>query len=616
MNDPSFAETEELFSLFSTCTSILCSGVSADEFLDRIATIGPILAPSFVGRVSSVDKDNRRVFRLLGWHIYNQTPLPQHNYACDTQPAPGRNSPCLCGSGRKYKQCCLGFEDEIPFADYNLLRHVLDCLPKKSLAELPGSQVDVLAVVDAAMQWLEEDQDKRVLALLEPWFKAGVKMGRNHIPIFSLLMDLYYQRGNTVKRSRLLAQVLAAENKYLRSAGMQRKALILSDKQDIKGAWECFVTAQRLTPDDPMVAVLEITLLSASQEYKQVQDRARFWLMRFRNDRSITPEVLQLLEAFAENPQGTFNDLALGGNPELARLSNAFYDAGAPQVLYQIEDWDGQGCLMEHDTLAAAEQEWHSLFGSSKPMITYVYNDATEVWHNAELWLACLERNPLLWQSFDVLDDLAMAVDALDMHEVIENLLEPLLDRAVMLLDSVIGTLNWQAPIPWIIEHNRPALRCLAHRTFAYLEDDPTGDNFIVLAQRMLAINPNDNHGFREPLSLALIAKRKLQEMQDLAACYPDDLSPLAINSVLAAYLLGEKGKALSLLLSCGKQQKETIKMLLATSPRKPKINAEGYVVGGREQAWLYRQNALPLWQRDGALEWLETAWNSVKRKC
>ncbi len=26
-------------------------------------------------------------------------------------PAPGRNEPCHCGSGRKYKQCCLG-QDE------------------------------------------------------------------------------------------------------------------------------------------------------------------------------------------------------------------------------------------------------------------------------------------------------------------------------------------------------------------------------------------------------------------------------------------------------------------------------------------------------------------------
>ena len=28
-----------------------------------------------------------------------------------TTPHPGRNDPCHCGSGRKYKQCCLGKDE-------------------------------------------------------------------------------------------------------------------------------------------------------------------------------------------------------------------------------------------------------------------------------------------------------------------------------------------------------------------------------------------------------------------------------------------------------------------------------------------------------------------------
>jgi hypothetical protein len=29
-----------------------------------------------------------------------------------THPRPGRNEPCRCGSGRKYKQCCLEKDDK------------------------------------------------------------------------------------------------------------------------------------------------------------------------------------------------------------------------------------------------------------------------------------------------------------------------------------------------------------------------------------------------------------------------------------------------------------------------------------------------------------------------
>lgn len=41
----------------------------------------------------------------------------------------GRNEPCLCGSGKKYKKCCFGLDDAI--------KHVIDGWDiELSLAEL------------------------------------------------------------------------------------------------------------------------------------------------------------------------------------------------------------------------------------------------------------------------------------------------------------------------------------------------------------------------------------------------------------------------------------------------------------------------------------------------
>ena len=42
----------------------------------------------------------------------------------------GRNDPCPCGSGKKYKKCCLGKEDNpeysdiTKFADWNIVNKV------------------------------------------------------------------------------------------------------------------------------------------------------------------------------------------------------------------------------------------------------------------------------------------------------------------------------------------------------------------------------------------------------------------------------------------------------------------------------------------------------------
>ncbi len=54
----------------------------------------------------------------LGRAIWNAMPLPGNGFRPNPLPEPGRNSPCPCGSGRRYEQCCArrpllpGLEDE------------------------------------------------------------------------------------------------------------------------------------------------------------------------------------------------------------------------------------------------------------------------------------------------------------------------------------------------------------------------------------------------------------------------------------------------------------------------------------------------------------------------
>lgn len=48
-------------------------------------------------------------------------------------------------------------------------------------------------------------------------------------------------------------------------------------------------------------------------------------------------------------------------------------------------------------------------------------------------WLDFLARDRLAWQSFDVLDDLVLGVDALQLMVAGEAILEPLLARAIAL---------------------------------------------------------------------------------------------------------------------------------------------------------------------------------------
>ncbi len=54
----------------------------------------------FLGKL---DRDKQRKSQLPG---EDETPLPDPVEPIHSDEGPGRNDPCPCGSGKKYKKCC------------------------------------------------------------------------------------------------------------------------------------------------------------------------------------------------------------------------------------------------------------------------------------------------------------------------------------------------------------------------------------------------------------------------------------------------------------------------------------------------------------------------------
>ncbi len=75
----------------------------------------------------------RALATTLGPAIWNATPLPGHGFRTRPLPKPGRNDPCPCGSGRKYKDCCARATASPPLAQTALWPFVLDRLPANAL---------------------------------------------------------------------------------------------------------------------------------------------------------------------------------------------------------------------------------------------------------------------------------------------------------------------------------------------------------------------------------------------------------------------------------------------------------------------------------------------------
>jgi len=167
--------------------------------------------------------------------------------------------------------------------------------------------------------------------------------------------------------------------------------------------------------------------------------------------------------------------------------------APVPEAHYEVIDQGEAGRMLEpRQDLASVEQRWREAFPQTKPSLTATQHDFTGMWDEPEKWLEFLAGNSLAWQSFDVLDDLAMAIDALQTMGTGPSVLEPLLGRGTALLDANLDAgASGNGTLPWGWQENRPALRMLAHLVFRAqeaMDQGASGERFIELAERLIAL--------------------------------------------------------------------------------------------------------------------------------
>lgn len=613
---PEAPQAGDDFAFFlSIAAKLLVRSSEPKPFLDWAAEYGPKLLPAMAARAHPPVAE---MFRALGRQIYDAIPLPDAGFRPRQLPKPGRNDPCSCGSGRKYKHCCLRLEGApLPLHEFNLLRYVLDSLPAKRFGELPASHVDPDAVWDTARQWLEEHETRRAIALLEPWFAEGRGLTGRLEPMFDLLMDCYLDAGNEGKRRRLIEKALARGDRELRSGAMQRRAAVLADQGRRDEAWASFHDAQREDPTNPSLAHLELTLLASEGDFDRAGERARFWIatLERRRDPRLA-DLIGLLRAVAADPRGAMAGISRRMVPGAERLKALFDRAPAPAPRYRFEPSSGSAGPMSADaSLEREEARWRAAFPQRKPGLVATQHGDPSAWETSERWLAVLESSSDLWQSLDVLDDLAMAVDALPGLGSGHDLLEPMLERGTQLLRMNLEHCGLSdARFEWGWMQNRPALRMAAHLAFRRHEAHDWGP-FVALAEWILRLNPDDNHGLRDYLSRAYLESGATERVLEIFARYPGGGTALTMNAILAAHRCGRAGEALTMLGNAADRCSEAVSMLIAANPGPPRMKDGWIAVGGKDEAWLYRGECRHLWERDGALEWFKAAWKTVPRR-
>ena len=589
-----------------------------EDFTAWFVEAVPKLVPALLEQIPTDAAAVAQFLRVASRGLYGELPMPAHGLVATGQPKQGRNDACACGSGRKFKHCCGAVSMPPLFGHMNLLRYVLDAYPKSRLAEVASSRANLDAVADTAYQWDEEGDNARAAALLEPYFETQGPLSARLAPLFNLLMDNWLALGRKIKREQLIDDILLRGDKILRGDALQRRTTMLADRGDHAGAWRTFRQATELNPNDPALGFLEVTTLLSEGRTAEAQGRAQWWAAHLAKQRDPSlADLIERLREIAKDAHGGLMGVAMQANDQWRRLNQLFLTAPAPAVRHHFdvfteEDEDRAvhqvaAELVPDEELAKLEQLWQQTFQQAKPSMTTLQNGADEVWDNATDWLDLLHKNPSLWFSFDVLDDLVMAVDTIAWAGVPERLLVPMAERAAEQLRLTLESSGGgNIECHWGVWPNRPAMRPVAHLAFVCKEAG-NWQRFMELAHWLVfELNPNDNHGLRADLSCAHVRFARWSDVIAVDNRYANDMNPtLRLNALLATFVLGDTASAQQKLQQAAKDHPKAVKLLLERAP-KPVEPDSGYgiAVGGKYEAWLYVSEMRPFWEQHQALDW------------
>lgn len=598
--------------------------------------------------------------------VWNVTPLPRNGFRPEPIPEPGRNEPCPCGSGLKFKQCCQRAPALGGITAEMLWPLVLQALDGQTRSTaLTSRHLPREALLQFAASELDAGHSKVVAELLEPQFTEPLRAEDDIAgAMLNMLCNALEQgRGGKRRKLALLDRISKLPRRSpLRSEAWQRLACIRLDEGKGTLAWRAFQQAQRDDPGNEMLGMLEVQLLMGDGRLAEARERARFHAAALRRrGGSVDPELAKFYAQLSKDPVRTMADVSLRNdgapgkrlaacldrldNRPLPRYRLVAESASEPEGGSTLGDRLRQmGIAEEHiaDNVRKLEEQigsfpespepeetpldsqvlrppakiavlygaWRKLFKLDKPFsVQPLPFDDGSIWSPPVEagWSTFLETHPEAFDSLDVLDDLAAAValhPQADQLGVLERLAAPLLERAVAIIDDALAGVT-DARLLWIVAGNRPALRSLV-RLLAMEQARGGRKQALALGEQVLRLNPPDNHGLRYTLAEDYLASRDENACLQITAAFPDDPAPeLRFNEALALFRLGRAKGAVAALTRAHEMSPRVAAFLLPGRVRKPELSDMGVSLDGDDRAWLYRDAMRDVWKRTpGALEW------------
>lgn len=458
--------------------------------LDRLVQL-PLPAPWSVlaADYASPQQFGQSVARAL-WRVM---PLPTNDFRGFSLPDPGRNEPCFCGSGDKYKQCCeRRLQSVVAAVNPELLWDaVLPGLEPAAVARLATQgRVPLWPLGEYVADLAEDDRLEEAAACLAPIFAPPLRyIDDEAAALLADLSNLYAELGEFEAQDELLLTISQqAPRSFLRAEACHLMGGLLADEGAWDDAFDFLHAALDDTPEDPRLGVLELRLLVAVGQLEAASQAAARWRQLAEDTLAEPPppdepdELVELYRAAAVDPAGTLLAAILSELPEADAqfLADLPVHCQRPLPAFSLVPVDAppegeipaeaRVLLVTPAELDDLEREWRNVFPLAKPL-----GDGDEPADSSDPWIEpawrdLLAARPEAWDSLWVLDDLVTAIAQYEYPQVVtwtRGFRQIVLRRAQRIIAQALG----ERPItslPWECPENRPALRSL--RRLAALE--------------------------------------------------------------------------------------------------------------------------------------------------
>jgi hypothetical protein len=597
--------TPEQLAAWSTLLSAAARHLLKSDDLPTFADWAKVAVPVHLREMGmlpagqAVSEDEAALTCLMGRALHAAMPLPSRRYRPIKLALPERNEPCLCGSGRKFKHCCAPLVPGLPsFPPELCIGPVLRGLGKAGWAVLPQSHIQPGMVMQAAVSWMEDGHVGDAAAVLAHWLPKEGPIADDRAELLDLLGDLYADLDKPRKRKELAQAMVARGGKKVQAKGWQRLCAMAADAGKPGEAAEAFKQAQRCDPEDPNLALLDMSVLIGGGSKDLLKPRAAFWAQRLarQNRHGELNDLIEHVLDMGERGGEAHLDAIADHEPELAVIKDWLDALPPPKLRLQHSPHatpDDLGLLAPSRELARALEDWGKVFDIAVPDLTGLHSNDPEPWRYIGAWLTVLQRSSELGDSFDVLDGLILLLDTHPSEGAVWLALA--LEKRGIALWAQLKAQHPKAQVAWGFMGNRPALRLLARHIAE--DSSPRADNSFDWLRDIVEVrNPNDNHGFRELLMMVYLRRAMVMEALVLAARYPQDGDAMQMLHARAAWAAGERGQAISLMRAVFAQSSHMAKVW--RSSKRPNVKQTEFVTYRSEhEAKLVYSEQFDLWQ-------------------